>query len=1189
MNLFITVLLEFFLVTFSILILFKYRDKLGLAPLYIFLGSTQYLQANLGGSFSFHLFGEYEIYPGSIILFSAVLFAILLIYIKSGVPSARALIIGIITSNIIMTLLFEITTFQQGIDTGGNNATFDPYAYFVLNFKYFLIGTGILLMDYLLLIILYQYFISKIKKLSFFLVLFISLFTILIFDAFVFNFFLYFGTPTFKSSLISHLFGKSIAAFIFSIILFLYLKYFEKDQTKSEDFIADQDRDILSIIKYRQRYLTLKQEKKQVELELTSQLESTLRNISDGFVALDANWCYTYLNEKAAEFIGRTPESLIGKHIWTEFPEGKNLPIYKEYNKAFETQKTLNFEDYYEPLDMWFENRVYPSPKGLTIYFTDITEKKKADINNQMLQSLIETSDSFIGLATLEGKPLYLNSKGRKLVGLSESEALSDSIKDFFPKAFQDDILNEQISEIFNKNIWKGEMAFKHFKTQNRIPIDMSGFLIRDDNSNKPMAIGIVATDITQRKQAKEKLIKSESLFRELTSNAPVGIFQTDKEGSVNFVNEEWLDYTGLSFDEALGFGWSNAIHPDDKERVVKAWQQYAEIGGEFKIEFRFLDKKNNVKSMSTKAVETFDSNNNLYGYIGMTVDISERKEAEEQIKTTKNYLDNIINNIGDPVFVKDATSHFLIANDAFLKLFNRTKEEIIGNIFAEDVPQEERERYSKIDKQVITEGVENIYEDSITNSDGETRYISTKKTRFIDSNGNKFLIGVIRDVTEQKNAEKLAIESKEYLDKIINNLGDPVFVKNEQSQLILVNDAFCKIFQLTKADITGKTLAEKVPQGERESFLSIDKQVLETGIENVNEESITIEGKETQIIATKKTRFIDSEGNKFLIGIIRDITERKKAEKEILQLGNRNTRIIETSLDGFILADTTGKILDVNPAYVNMIGYTQDELLTMNINQLEDALNQTEIEERINEMVSKGFARFNSNHKKKNGKLIDLDVSTFTMQVNEQPVVAAFVKDITESKKSEIVIKESIEKYSKAFNSNVIGKGILNKEKRIIEVNDTLANIVGFKRENMLGKTAEEIGLFNFDDPANLENEAIIWREFSEKGFVSNIELKYLMNDGKELFILLALQALQLNNEDHVMITIIDITEKKNVETELDKYRNKLEELVEQRTAEVNSKNNELERMNKLFVGRELKMKELKNIIKELQNKNDD
>jgi hypothetical protein len=125
-------------------------------------------------------------------------------------------------------------------------------------------------------------------------------------------------------------------------------------------------------------------------------------------------------------------------------------------------------------------------------------------------------------------------------------------------------------------------------------------------------------------------------------------------------------------------------------------------------------------------------------------------------------------------------------------------------------------------------------------------------------------------------------------------------------------------------------------------------------------------------------------------------------------------------------------------------------------------------------------------------------------------------------------------------------------------------------------------------DSPGNFENEKKLWSHFNEKGYVSNMELKYIMEAGRELFVLISLQALQLYNEGHVLFTVLDITEKKNAEAELEKYRNNLEELIEVRTEEVRLKNNQLERMNKLFVGRELKMKELKGVIKKLEQKND-
>jgi PAS domain S-box-containing protein len=104
-----------------------------------------------------------------------------------------------------------------------------------------------------------------------------------------------------------------------------------------------------------------------------------LESISDAFVALDRDWRYTYVNRRAAELFGRAPEDLVGKHIWTEFPEGVGQPFYYAYQRAMKEGVSVQLEDYYPPWDRWYENRIYPSDDGLSIYFTEITPRKRAE------------------------------------------------------------------------------------------------------------------------------------------------------------------------------------------------------------------------------------------------------------------------------------------------------------------------------------------------------------------------------------------------------------------------------------------------------------------------------------------------------------------------------------------------------------------------------------------------------------------------------------------------------------------------------------------------------------------------------------------------------------------------------------------------------------------------------------------
>jgi PAS domain S-box-containing protein len=125
--------------------------------------------------------------------------------------------------------------------------------------------------------------------------------------------------------------------------------------------------------------------------------------------------------------------------------------------------------------------------------------------------------------------------------------------------------------------------------------------------------------------------------------------------------------------------------------------------------------------------------------------------------------------------------------------------------------------------------------------------------------------------------------DSKDHLDKIINSIGDPIFVKDRQHRVILVNDAACKLFGCSRDCIEGKTAYELFPTKEQADVSwEMDEVVFRTGVENVNEETNTYFPGDTRTVLVKKTLYKDNAGNEFLVGVTRDITDRKQSENDL-------------------------------------------------------------------------------------------------------------------------------------------------------------------------------------------------------------------------------------------------------------------------------------------------------------------
>lgn len=427
-------------------------------------------------------------------------------------------------------------------------------------------------------------------------------------------------------------------------------------------YILHQVEDLTAEIRLRREAMTITRKYEQQLEELNRDLEAQVRNkteqltglfdrMNDGFIALDNNFCYTFVNRNICELLQKTPESLLGKNVWDIFPDAVGSATYNAFVQALETQQPIVNTDYYAGLDLWQENHIYPSSEGLSVFIRNITERKKAEqlliASEQKYRYLFESNPMPMWMISLpERNFLSVNNAAIELYGYSREEFLKMNARDIRPA--EDVAVFEQQTAKMQPGIYKAGIWRHKKKDGTIIQVEVTA---HDNLYEGNPARLILAQDVTERVKAEESLRQSEEINRLIMSSSLNAIVCMDARGNIIFWNPQSERIFGWEKEEVLGRPLAAIIIPPRlREMIRKGMERYLATGRDAilkrLIETSAVHRNGHEFFVELAIIPVGETGSEFF--CAFIQDITERKRAEVQLRDSHEQLRQLASHLQD-------------------------------------------------------------------------------------------------------------------------------------------------------------------------------------------------------------------------------------------------------------------------------------------------------------------------------------------------------------------------------------------------------------------------------------------------------------------------------------------------------------------------------------------------------------
>ncbi|MCC9166362.1 PAS domain S-box protein [Pontibacter harenae] len=359
--------------------------------------------------------------------------------------------------------------------------------------------------------------------------------------------------------------------------------------------------------------------------EHAKKLNTIFESITDAFFTLNKNWEFTYINSEFDRLLNTQRHYKIGKNIWDIFPEEVGQEFYQHYHKAVETGESVHFEAYFKSADCWFDVKAYPSEEGLSVYFSDISDKVKAQQELKLMSLVASSIDNSVVITDANGLTEWVNTGFTKCTGYT----LAEMVRKKPGAVLQGPETDKEAIKLFREKLQQGEyfnaVILNYTKSGEKLWFSMDITPVRDDAGNIRQYIAI-QKNINERVKWQQELTKLSLVARHTTNSVII----SNKNRAIEWVNEGFTKLTGYSLEEAVGKIPSELLHPNDLDLNPYEEVKHLVLKGEpVSFEIKCTKKSGEIAWFSVQVIPILDEKGEISRYLTTQTDITALKTSE--------------------------------------------------------------------------------------------------------------------------------------------------------------------------------------------------------------------------------------------------------------------------------------------------------------------------------------------------------------------------------------------------------------------------------------------------------------------------------------------------------------------------------------------------------------------------------